>query len=184
MRHPGEGVLRRLVDEPAGVADADRLHVADCPRCLGELAAVREDADRVGAALSVEADVDVEAAWQRLASTAGRPSAVAAPRRSRSLLRRPLVAAVAAAAVLAGAGTAAANNWLEIFRTEKVAPVSFSTADVMALPDLSAYGVVEVTRDGDIHEVADAAAARAETGIDVPVLGERPAGWSGSRCTR
>ena len=28
MRHPTEGLLRRLVDEPAGVADADREHVA------------------------------------------------------------------------------------------------------------------------------------------------------------
>ena len=32
MRHPTEGVLRRLVDEPAGVADADRAHVADLRR--------------------------------------------------------------------------------------------------------------------------------------------------------
>jgi hypothetical protein len=27
MRHPTEGVLRRLLDEPAGVADSDREHV-------------------------------------------------------------------------------------------------------------------------------------------------------------
>ena len=37
MRHPSEGVLRRLVDEPAGVTDADRSHVASCPTCLAEL---------------------------------------------------------------------------------------------------------------------------------------------------
>ena len=43
MRHPTEGVLRRLLDEPAGVADADRQHVADCQRCLGGLTAMRED---------------------------------------------------------------------------------------------------------------------------------------------
>ena len=51
MRHPTEGVLRRLVDEPAGVSDADRQHVADCPVCLVGLAAAREDAAAVGAAL-------------------------------------------------------------------------------------------------------------------------------------
>ena len=34
MRHPSEGVLRRLVDEPAGVTDDDRAHVAGCPTCL------------------------------------------------------------------------------------------------------------------------------------------------------
>ena len=31
MRHPTEGVLRRLLDEPAAVADADREHVAGLP---------------------------------------------------------------------------------------------------------------------------------------------------------
>src|SRR5918997_102886 len=51
MRHPNEGVLRRLVDEPAGVADADRTHVADCPVCLVALAETRDDAAAVGAAL-------------------------------------------------------------------------------------------------------------------------------------
>ena len=44
MRHPTEGVLRRLLDEPVGVADADREHVAQCPVCLSGLAAAQEDA--------------------------------------------------------------------------------------------------------------------------------------------
>lgn len=44
MRHPTEGTLRRLVDEPAGVTDADREHVAGCPVCLSGLAAAQEDA--------------------------------------------------------------------------------------------------------------------------------------------
>jgi len=188
MRHPGEGVLRRLVDEPAGVADADRRHVADCARCLEELAGVREDAARVGAALSVVGaradvegvDIDVDAAWQRLSAVPVEQSVRAmAPRRGRSILRRPVVAALAAAVVLAGAGTAAANDWLPIFRTERVGAVSLSTADVMALPDLSAYGDVAVTRDGDVHRVRDAAAAAAETGVDVPELAVLPRGVTG-----
>ncbi len=41
MRHPNDGTLRRLVDEPAGVADADREHVAGCPVCLSGLAAAQ-----------------------------------------------------------------------------------------------------------------------------------------------
>ena len=36
MRHPTEGTLRRLVDEPAGVTDANRRHVAECPDCGGK----------------------------------------------------------------------------------------------------------------------------------------------------
>lgn len=49
MSHPAEGVLRRLLDEPSGVAVTDRRHVHDCPRCLDDLAAIRRDADLVGA---------------------------------------------------------------------------------------------------------------------------------------
>ncbi len=41
MRHPSEGVLRRLVDEPAGVTDDDRAHVASCATCLRALDSVR-----------------------------------------------------------------------------------------------------------------------------------------------
>src|SRR5688572_1779307 len=98
MRHPTEGVLRRLVDEPAGVADADRAHVAECPVCLVALAEARDDATAVGAALrsDVDTDVDVDSAWARLTATESRTRAVAAPARRRSwgsVLRRPAVAA-------------------------------------------------------------------------------------------
>src|SRR3712207_6571884 len=51
MRHPTEGVLRRLVDEPAGVADADRAHVAGCGTCLAGLEAARADARSIATAL-------------------------------------------------------------------------------------------------------------------------------------
>ncbi|HEV2808812.1 MAG TPA: hypothetical protein VGV93_00235 [Acidimicrobiales bacterium] len=39
--------------------------------------------------------------------------------------------------VLTGAGTAAANDWLQIFRTEQVTPVSMTAGDLIALPDLA-----------------------------------------------
>jgi hypothetical protein len=95
------------------------------------------------------------------------------------VLRRPIVAALAFAVVLAGAGTAAANDWLQIFRTEQIAPVNLSTADLVALPDLSAYGEVVVTGEVDLHEVPDAAAAAAETGLEVPEVTTLPPGVSG-----
>jgi hypothetical protein len=186
MRHPTEGVLRRLLDEPVGVADSDRQHVAGCPQCLGELAATREDAHLVGAALATEGgtDVDVPAAWRRLAATlpgTGPERAPASARsgRTRGLLRRPVVAVLAFAVVLAGAGTAAASDWLQIFRTEQVAPIGIRTADLIALPDLSAYGDLAVTGDSNAHEVPDAAAAKAESGLDVPEITALPRGVSG-----
>ena len=75
------------------------------------------------------------------------------------MLRRPSVAALAFVVVLGGAGTAAANDWFTIFRTEQVAPVGITAADLVSLPDLSAYGELELTRQPDVREVPDAAAA-------------------------
>ncbi|OAA18325.1 hypothetical protein UG55_11153 [Frankia sp. EI5c] len=206
MGHTSDGVLRRLLDEPAGVADTDREHAAGCPRCLAALAAMRADAVIVGAALAGnlgatgggpgEVDgLDEEAAWRRL--VAAMPAAGTDPaaghartrpqtgplsaRRPRlgSSARRPVVAALVAVAVLAGAGTAAANGWLQIFRTERVAVIGLSTADLVALPDLRAYGQVEVSQEADLREVDNAADAARRTGLDLPDIGRPPTGVDG-----
>jgi len=185
MRHPTEGVLRRLLDEPAGVSSTDRSHVADCATCLRGLAAVRDDAQLVGAALTVASpgDVDVAAAWRRLSgATAGPGHEAVTPLRAgrrRPSLRRPAVAAVAVAGVLTGAGTAAANDWLPIFRTEQVAPVNITTADLVALPDLGAYGELEMGPEPQIRSVGSAEGAEQATGLDVPEVSELPRGVSG-----
>ncbi|MCZ2811669.1 hypothetical protein O2W15_09495 [Modestobacter sp. VKM Ac-2979] len=184
MRHPTEGTLRRLLDEPAGVPDPDRAHVAGCPQCLATLAATRRDADLVGAALATEGSSDVDAGWRRLtaalpaAAPAARPERVR-PSRSRGFLRRPAAAVLAVGVVLAGAGTAAANDWLQVFRTEEIAPLSLTTDDLVALPDLSAYGDVELTGDPDVHQVPDAATAAEESGLDVPEVADLPRGVTG-----
>ncbi len=186
MRHPTEGVLRRVLDEPAGVSDADRDHVGGCSECLGVLASMREDAALVGAALATGsvADIDVDAAWRRLSTARRDPGAEATvtplrASRSRGVLRRPAVAALAVAVVLAGAGAAAANDWLQIFQTKRIAPVSLSTSDLIALPDLSAYGELVVTSEVNVNPVADKAAAAAATGLRVPEVATLPRGVSG-----
>jgi hypothetical protein len=189
MRHPTDGTLRRLLDEPAGVADADREHVAGCPVCLSGLAAAQEDAAVTGAALDVRLAVDVDAGWSRLSHAVAvdgrRPQPAAAPaRRWRAALRSPVIAAFAVVALLGGAGAAAAADWLQIFRTERIAPVTLTQADLVALPDLSAYGDVEVTEEPDVREVADAATAEKATGLSVPRVGELPRGVTGEPAFR
>ena len=188
MRHPTDGTLRRLVDEPAGVADADREHVAGCPRCLTGLASAREDAAAAVAALDVQADVDVDvdvdAGWRRLshavAAENGRGVARAAPaHRWRATLRSPVLAAFGAVVLLTGAGVAAATDWLQIFRTEQIAPVTAPAQDLVKLPDLSDIGDVEMTEKVDIRPVADADAAREATGLSAPRVNELPAGVTG-----
>src|SRR4051794_39710421 len=183
MRHPTDGTLLRLLDEPAGVADADRAHVAGCAVCLRGLAAAREDASAAAAALSWAATPDVDLAWRRFSATSAsraRSTAPAPARRWRTALRSPVVAVLGVVVVLTGAGAAAAADWLQIFRTEHVAPVSVTTADLVALPDLSGYGDLQVVSEPDVHPVADAAAAREATGLDVPEVAALPTGVTGA----
>ncbi|GAB2588962.1 transcriptional regulator (anti-sigma factor) [Paractinoplanes abujensis] len=189
MRHPNEGVLRRLVDEPAGVADTDRSHVAGCPVCRTGMAEVERDAAFAAATLHLTVDPDVDEAWLRVAmspdkfvisSAAGRTEPVTGGRVRWWMPRRtPLVAGLAALAILAGAGTAAATDWLPIFRTERIAPVTVRQADLMALPDLSSWGDVEITERPRIHAVNSRAAAEKETGLDLPDVAGLPRGVTG-----
>jgi hypothetical protein len=184
MRHPTDGTLRRLVDDPAGVADADREHVASCPACLSGLAAAQEDAAVAGAALGVECTVDVDAGWRRLSGAVAvqgrrRPAAAVPASRWRATLRSPVVAAVGVVALLTGAAAAAAAEWLPIFRTERITPVTASEADLVKLPDLSDFGEVKVTEQVNVRAVADAAAAAAATGLSVPRVSELPRGVTG-----
>jgi hypothetical protein len=197
MRHPTDGTLRRLIDEPDGVPDADRGHVATCPVCLAGVAAAQHDAAVVGAVLRPEAapPLDVDGAWLRLTSSmadggaapddsssiaAGGGRAVeAVPRWRRPSLRRPVVAAVGAVALLTGAGAAAAADWLPIFRTERIAPAPVSRADLVNLPDLSAYGELQVVQEPDVRSVANAAEAAKVTGLAVPQVRELPRGVRG-----
>jgi hypothetical protein len=186
MAHPTEGALRRLLDEPAGVADHDRDHIAGCDGCRTALAGAREDADVAAAALAVDVDVDIDAAWRRLCDELDterrrRPVAAVPPRRRwRAALRGPRLAGFAVAALLAGAGAAAAADWLQIFRTEEVAAIRITQADLVKLPDLSSYGELDLLEVPDVREVDDVAAAAADTRLDVPEVGALPRGVTGT----
>jgi hypothetical protein len=126
----------------------------------------------------------VDTAWRRLshaaAADAARPARVAAPAaRRRSVLRSPAIAVLSVVAVLLGAGAVAAADWVQIFRTERIAPVAITRTDFLELPDLSAYGELEVTRQANVREVDDADAAEEATGLRVPRVSELPRGVTG-----
>jgi hypothetical protein len=183
MRHPSEGVLRRLVDEPAGVTDDERAHVASCATCLDALDRARADARLVGSALTAPAGVvDTDAAWARLsATTTAAPvrQASAGRGRWRTTIRRPAVAALSAVVLLTGAGVAAANDWLPIFQTERVDPVEVTSTELVQVPDLSAYGDLQVTQEPDTEQVAHAATALERSGLAVPEVSALPEGVTG-----
>ncbi|WP_433797339.1 hypothetical protein [Actinoplanes sp. CA-252034] len=175
MRHPSDGLLRRLLDEPDGVADSDRSHVDGCPVCGPRLARVSGDALDVGAALSLGVDVDVDAGWERL--RAGLETAAPQPvRQRRRPVRTPLVAVVGVMALLGGASAAAAGNWFPIFRTEQVAPITVPQADLVQLPELEEFGAMRVESRPAIRNVDDARAAREATGLASPRITDLPMG--------
>jgi hypothetical protein len=183
MRHPTDGTLRRLLDEPAGVADTDRDHVAGCPVCRSALAAAHRDAQAAAQALHHDVTADVDAGWRRLSgAVAAEPRRVTTGRapRWRTALRSPVIAGVAAVALLGGAGAAVAGDWLPIFRTETIAPITLTPADLVQLPDLSAYGTVEVQQEPQRREVPDAATAQEITGLSVPRVADLPRGVTGA----
>ena len=184
MRHPNDGTLRRLVDEPAGVADADREHVANCPVCLSALSAIRRDAVATAEALHVEVAPDVDAAWHRLSAETAveRPRSVAPTppaRRWSAALRSPVLAVAAAVALVAGASAAAATNWLQIFHAERIAPVTAPEFELAQLPELEAFGDLEVTEKPNVRRVAGAAEAQQITGLPVPQVSGLPRGVTG-----
>jgi hypothetical protein len=57
--------------------------------------------------------------------------------------------------------------------------VPVTTSDLVALPDLSAYGELEVSGQPDVHPVADAAAAENATQLAAPQVGTLPNGVTG-----
>jgi hypothetical protein len=57
--------------------------------------------------------------------------------------------------------------------------VSISTGDLLALPDLSDYGDLELSAEPAVRSVPDAEAAEDQTGLDVPEVTELPPGISG-----
>jgi anti-sigma factor RsiW len=179
MRHPADGTLRRLLDEPAGVADPDREHIAGCPACRAKLITMKEDSVAVRNALDVEVAPNIDAAWQRLSQTECGPVRVRRRKSWRRAINRPLVAVVGVVAILSGASTAAATDWLQIFRAERVAPVTAPRADLISLPDLDEFGTLEVTSKVDLRPVADAGAAEKLTGLAVPRVAKLPRGVTG-----
>lgn len=99
--------------------------------------------------------------------------------RWRTVLTSPAVAAVAVTAVVAGATTAAAADWLPVFRTEHVEPVPVSHHDLVALPDLSDYGKFRLIEEPELREVPDAAVAEDASGLEAPEVADLPRGVTG-----
>ncbi|WP_157240265.1 hypothetical protein [Catenuloplanes japonicus] len=80
-----------------------------------------------------------------------------------------------AAALLAAAVVAVATDRLPVFGAEEMVPVAVSREDLFALPDLSAYGEVQVVEEPHVREVAGGEV----NGLALPVVDALPRGVTG-----
>ena len=190
MRHPSEGVLRRLVDEPAGVTDADRAHVAGCPTCLAR--AGRPSAptrswstprSRRPAPPASTRTPPGPGSRRRRAAPRDERSGTAGARsgrgRWRTAVRRPVVAALSAV-VLAGRGRRGGGQRLAADLPDRAAstPVEV-TADRpgRSCPTCPPTATSRSRRQPDTAAGAPTPRPRASaTGLAVPEVAELPAG--------
>ena len=188
MTHLSDGALRRYVDEPDGLPDTELVHLQHCDRCTRALAQAQQDGLAAKTVLLTRSDEepDIDAAWERLQSSlrsnAQTVASVPAGRQSfrTRVLKAPVLAAAGALLVVGGATAAAANDWLPIFHTESITPVSVNVNDLTQLPDLSSFGKWDLKTDPSLVDVPDAAAAESQTGLTVSTPTDLPTGVDGN----
>ncbi|MEO8329505.1 MAG: hypothetical protein ABI586_05840 [Candidatus Nanopelagicales bacterium] len=188
MNHLSDGVLRRFVDEPEGLADNQREHLQDCDRCSRAVAELRRDRVAVESVLSStsDANANIDLGWQRLqdslSSNAPKAATVSVPRRPLRLrlMKAPVLAAAGALLVIGGATAAAANDWLTIFQPESITPVAVNVSELAQLPDLSSFGRWDLKTDPALVDVPDASAASSQTGMSVLTPTVLPTGVDGT----
>jgi hypothetical protein len=190
VTHLDDGALRRLVDDPYAVPEAARAHHASCAACQARYAAAASDAHAaarllVGPVLDIDSSRALGQARARIAaataSSSPWPSWLEAAKTLASGASRRAVATVIGAVLVVFilATTGVAETILQIFEPRRFVAVPVSSAELAALPDLSSYGDMSVSRPGT-SRVADAQAAAAAADMKVLVPSSLPAGVADS----
>ena len=148
MRHTSEGRVRRLIDEPMAVPDADADHVLRCPSCDACRKQFEQDAALATALLGRPQPVpDIDNAWMRLQAAQAIP--VTPPRSITRRVRMPahwswrlVVVPVPSATVIATAavvlaGAVGATLLTTVFAPKGASPVTTSSAGIQALADVA-----------------------------------------------
>jgi hypothetical protein len=184
-KHPFDGTLRRLLDEPVAVAVADEDHASQCLRCQARMSVMREDDAAVSLALGGHLEMTPAAlaldrlraaekaapvlAPARARGRRGREAGPGRPRRRRPLLR-PATVITSAVVLMGGATAAAATNLVPIFQPESVAPVVIQAGDIASLQALSRFGTVTGTSKLDLTPESSATALASAAGFSLPTL--------------
>lgn len=184
-KHPSDGALRRLLDEPVAVAVADEDHASQCPRCQDRMGLMREDDTVVRLAFAGEVEMTPAAvALERLREAEragllligdqarGRLGREAGPRRPqlRRPLLRPATVITSALVLMGGATAAAATGLVPIFSPESVAPIVIQAGDIASLRALSRFGAVTGTSKLDLTPESSPTALASAAGFSLPTV--------------
>ncbi len=203
MRHVPEGTLRRMVDEPLAVADADVRHTQACSRCARRRDVAAADADLASALFARPVALpDVEAAWSRHLDAVSAPAtSVAKVKPATVRAWRPIVVSVPSPALILAsiAIVAAAVTAVVVTKTPAGSPADTSPtvpAGFISLADITGVASGPGTLGG-LHtpngfmklsfgdlswssagpsKVASIAAAERVTGLHVPDPSRLPQG--------
>lgn len=174
MKHPDEGTMRRMVDEPTLVRETDRRHVEDCARCRNAMREIQVDAEAAARSMqTMPAPLDTRAALSAVRAriaTGQIPARRPWYARSLEALRFKRVAAGAGTAgVLAGAllltpAGSWAQSFITIFQPSQIQPVSVTTDQLLALPKLRSFGTVHLPRRAPMQTFSSVDGAQAAAG--------------------
>jgi hypothetical protein len=153
--HPGDGLLRRALDEPLALTPEDRAHLRSCDRCAARMREIEENAGFAATLFAAPTPaVDTRRALSAvMAATETKAGGTGARLLDRLRVSRPRIAAplggLAAAVALVGAlaltpAGSLAQDVVAIFQPQQVAPISLSTDDLKSLSQLRQYGTVQM----------------------------------------
>ncbi len=183
-KHPSDGTLRRLLDEPVAVAIVDEDHASQCTRCQARVSLMRGDDAVLSLALDSHVEVAPAVALERLrtaervgpalvpARASGRRRREAVPgrpRRRRPILR-PTTVITSVLVLMGGATAAAATNLVPIFEPESVVPVVIQAGDIVGLQALSRFGTVTGTSKLDLTPESSASDLASAAGFSLPTV--------------
>ena len=191
MRHLSDGTLRRIYDEPLALTSQDQAHYDGCAECKTRFESIASAARATAALLTVpgftpEAAGALRSVRIRIQTESARPPRWYERWLDRSSPRwrpvtRPVIAVLLAGALLVGVtATGVALGWLRVYAPTTVAPLPVGPSDFTGTGVLLDYGDVKWLPDAPtLHQLSDATAASAQSGLPVLMPATLPQGVSG-----
>lgn len=191
MSHISAGSLRRMLDQPQSIPEADGAHLKSCKRCRSAFASIVGNAERVAVLMEGSGKVTADhVAALGILRTRGLSPLAASSRaplfnwrrlRNRGTLRPAAGVALVGLMGLMLVGTGVAGNLVKIFEPDKLVAVPVDAQSLSSLPDLRNYGTIALVQEPQVAAAATLAEASERTGLRLLTPAKLPAGLGAER---